>query len=74
LQLDAASEAAGLITGIRWGVPEKLIGDIDAAIALQDWDANVKVGWDPMHVQPTNRRYSSPGKSWQKVGLTRRSS
>jgi len=54
LQLAAAAEAAGLITGIRWGVPKKLIGAIDAAIASQDWDANVKVGWDPTHVQPTD--------------------
>ena len=51
LQLAAAAEAAGLITGIRWGVPKKLIGAIDAAIASRDWDANVKVGWDPTHVQ-----------------------
>ena len=54
LQLAVAAEAAGLITGIRWGVPKKLIGAIDAAIALQDWDANVKVGWDPTHIQPTD--------------------
>ena len=53
LQLAAAVEAAGLITGIRWGLPEELIGAIDAAIAAQDWDANVKAGWDPAHVQPT---------------------
>lgn len=52
LQLAAAAEAAGLITGIRWGVPKKLIGGIDAAIAAEDWDANVKIGWDPTHVQP----------------------
>ncbi|MFA5924573.1 MAG: hypothetical protein WC856_25345 [Methylococcaceae bacterium] len=51
LQLAAAAETAGLITGIRWGVPKKLIGAIDAAIASRDWDANVKVGWDPTHVQ-----------------------
>jgi hypothetical protein len=54
LQLAAAAEAAGLITGIRWGVPTKLVGAIDAAIAAQDWDADVKVGWDPTHVQPTD--------------------
>ena len=54
LQLAAAAEAAGLITGIRWGVPKKLIGGIDAAIASQDWDAHVKIGWDPTHIQPTD--------------------
>ncbi|MFI3217950.1 MAG: hypothetical protein QX189_02370 [Methylococcales bacterium] len=54
LQLAAAAEAAGLITGIRWGVPAKLIGAIDAAIASKNWDANVKIGWDPSHIQPTD--------------------
>lgn len=54
LHLAAAAEAAGLITGIRWGVPKKLIGAIDIAIASQDWDANVKIGWDPTHIQPTD--------------------
>lgn len=52
LQLAAAAEAAGLVTGIRWGVPKKLAGAIDTALASQDWDANVKIGWDPTHVQP----------------------
>jgi hypothetical protein len=52
LQLAAAAQAAGLVTGVRWGVPAKLASAIDAAIAAKDWDANVKVGWDPTHVQP----------------------
>jgi hypothetical protein len=54
LQLAAAAENAGLMTGIRWGVPKKLIGAIDAAIAAGDWDAHVKIGWDPTNVQPTD--------------------
>ena len=54
LQLAAAAEKAGLITGIRWGVPGKLVTAIDQAIAARDWNANVKVGWDPTHVQPTD--------------------
>ena len=53
LQLAAAAEKAGLATGIRWGVPKSLRGAIDAAIAAKDWDANVKIGWDPTHVEPT---------------------
>jgi hypothetical protein len=53
LQLAAAAEKAGLMTGIRWGVPSKLVAAIDQAIAAKDWKANVKVGWDPTHVQPT---------------------
>jgi hypothetical protein len=55
LQLAAAAEEVDLITGIRWGIkPKRLIGAIDAAIASLDWDANVKIGWDPTHVQPTD--------------------
>lgn len=54
LQLAAAAEAAALITGIRWGVPKKLVSGIDAAIVAQDWNAKVKVGWDPTHIQPTD--------------------
>jgi hypothetical protein len=53
LQLAAAAEKAGLMTGVRWGVPKALVGAIDAAIAAKDWDANVKIGWDPTHVEPT---------------------
>ena len=54
LQLAAAAEDAGLITGIRWGVPAKLVPGINAAIAIKDWASPVKVGWDPTHVQPTD--------------------
>jgi hypothetical protein len=54
LQLAATAEAASLITGIRWGLPKQLADGLDAAIASQNWIARVKVGWDPMHVQPTN--------------------
>ncbi|MEP7375627.1 MAG: hypothetical protein ABI675_19680 [Chitinophagaceae bacterium] len=53
LKLAFISEENGLITGIRWGVPVKLIAAIDKAIAEQDWNANVKIGWDPSHIQPT---------------------
>jgi hypothetical protein len=54
LHLAAAAEKAGLVTGIRWGVPKALTGAIDDAIASKDWNANVKIGWDPTHVQPTD--------------------
>ena len=29
-----------------------LITGIDEAIANKDWDAPVKIGWDPTHIQP----------------------
>jgi len=54
LHLAATAEAEGLATGIRWGLPEELMAGVDAAIAAQDWNANVKVGWDACHVQPTD--------------------
>ncbi len=54
LQLAAAAELAGLTTGIRWGIPAKLVNAIDQAIAAQNWNANIKIGWDPTHVQPTD--------------------
>ncbi len=52
LRLAAAAQTRGLVTGIRWGLPAKLSAAIDAALAAQDWEAPVKVGWDPTHVQP----------------------
>lgn len=55
LHLAAAAEAQGLETGIRWGTfSEDEIAAIDSAIATQDWNADIKIGWDPMHVQPTD--------------------
>ncbi|MBI1780413.1 MAG: hypothetical protein HYR66_03480, partial [Sphingobacteriales bacterium] len=37
---------------IRWGVPVRLIVAIDKAITEKDWNAPVKIGWDPTHIQP----------------------
>lgn len=53
LKLAAAAEQHALTTGVRWGVPKKLIAGIDNAIAAKDWKADVKIGWDPTHVEPT---------------------
>lgn len=53
LQLAAVAEAEGLVTGIRWGLKPLLRKGIDAAIASENWNAPVKIGWDPTHVQPT---------------------
>ncbi len=53
LKLAAAAQAEKLHTGVRWGVPKKLIAAIDEAIAAKRWDAPVKIGWDPLHVEPT---------------------
>jgi hypothetical protein len=52
LKLAAAAAAAGLATGVRWGLPAAHRVAVDEAIAAQDWKAAVKVGWDPLHVEP----------------------
>ena len=49
----ASARAHGLETGILWGLPPKLRDAVNTAIAQKDWEAHVKVGWDPTHVQPT---------------------
>ena len=51
LQLAALAEQAGLHSGIRWGLPLAFARAIDTAIAAQDWEASVKIGWDPTHVE-----------------------
>jgi hypothetical protein len=53
LNLADATKKQGLNTGIRWGVPAALVAAIDTAIKNKTWDANVKIGWDPTHVEPT---------------------
>lgn len=53
LRLAAAARAEGLSTGVLWGLPTKLRKATDAAITAGDFDAPVKVGWDPCHVEPT---------------------
>ncbi len=53
LRLAAAARREGLVSGIRWGLPPSLRAAVDQAIDAKDWNANVKLGWDPTHLQPT---------------------
>jgi hypothetical protein len=53
LQLAAAAQKQKLETGILWGLPSALQEGVKTAIAAGDFEAKVKVGWDPTHVQPT---------------------
>jgi len=62
LKLAAASEKNGLNTGIRWGLPPHLRLAIDTAIAAKDWNAPVKIGWDPTHIQPNGITVSEAKK------------
>ncbi|MGH8586267.1 MAG: hypothetical protein ACREWE_08830 [Gammaproteobacteria bacterium] len=59
LRLTAAAER-GLVTGIRLGLPPSMQIAIDDAIRRKDWGAKVKVGWDPIHVQPIG----TPARRW----------
>lgn len=52
LTLAASAKAHGCQTGIRWGLAQRLRDAIDAAIAGRNFDAPVKVGWDPTHIEP----------------------
>ena len=54
LRVTAVAEMHGLTTGARWGLPSNLANALDAAIAIQAWKAPVKVGWDPIHIEPAN--------------------
>jgi len=53
LHLAAAAEAQGLTTGIRWDLADEDSVLIDIALQNKNWDAKVRVGWDPLHVEPT---------------------
>ena len=53
LRLAAAAGDAGLVSGIRWGLSAKMAKAIDTAITNREWQAPVKLGWDPTHLEPT---------------------
>jgi len=52
LHLAAAAEVQGLTTGIRWDLTEEDQKLINLAVKHQVWDAQLRVGWDPLHVEP----------------------
>jgi len=53
LHLAAAAEANGLTTGIRWDLADEDSVLIDIALKNKNWAAKVRVGFDPLHVEPT---------------------
>ena len=53
MMLASSAEAHDLTTGITWGLGARLRDGLEAAILRGDWSANVKMGWDPCHVQIT---------------------
>ena len=56
LRLAAAAEANGLSTGIRWDLKDEDAVLIDIALQNQNWNAKVRVGWDPLHVEVASMR------------------
>ncbi len=52
LRLAAAAENQGLVTGILWGLPAALQDAVTTAISTEQWEAPVKLGWDPTHIEP----------------------
>ena len=52
MRLSAAASRQGCQTGILWGLPPKLQAAVTDAIAAGNFDAPVKTGWDPTHVEP----------------------
>jgi hypothetical protein len=52
LRLAGAAANAGLDSGIRWGLSARMAKAVDTAIANREWQAAVKIGWDPTHLQP----------------------
>jgi len=51
LHLVAAAERNGCTTGIRWGFTDEKSIIIDQALADENWQAQLQIGWDPFHVQ-----------------------
>ena len=51
LLLATSAKAHSCITGIAWGLAQEDRDTIRSAIASQDFDAKIEVGWDPCHVQ-----------------------
>lgn len=54
LRLAGAARKQLCETGIAWGLPNHLREAIAAAIDAQDWNARLKIGWDPTHIEPSD--------------------
>ena len=67
LQLASAARKRGLETGILWGLPANLQQGVNGAIQAGDFQAIVKVGWDPTHLQPIGITVAQ-AKSGQRPG------
>ena len=53
IHLVAAAENNELTTGIYWNISDESVAAIHTAVATKNWNAKVKIGWDPLHVEAT---------------------
>lgn len=51
LLLASSARAHGCETGILWGLDRKQRKMVNEAIMKRNWLADIKIGWDPCHVQ-----------------------
>ena len=58
LILAASARSQGLQTGILWGLSSSLANGVNQAISNGNFDALVKIGWDPCHVEVTGMKPS----------------
>lgn len=56
IHLLAAAEKQDLTTGVYWNLSDQHVAEIHTAVAKQDWNAKIHVGWDPLHVEVTGIR------------------
>jgi hypothetical protein len=54
LRLSAAAGDVSCRTGLVWGLPPALAAAVEAAVASGQWNAEVKIGWDPTHIEPVD--------------------
>jgi hypothetical protein len=53
IHLAAAAENNDLTTGIYWNITDASVAAIHAAVATKNWNAKLRIGWDPLHVEAT---------------------
>lgn len=72
LRLAAIAKRAKCNTGVFWGLDDRQKAMVMDAIVGEDWYADVRVGWDPCHVEPDDltvdeaRRGKRPG-AWMPI-------
>lgn len=53
IHLIAAAENNDVTTGIYWNLTDASVAAIHTAVATKDWNAKLRIGWDPLHVEAT---------------------